>query len=273
MISTPARRSIHRLLADSGLSRASLTQFPERVPVAGVLRGSDPPGGAALRAAAVADRAEPPQRPGRRHRQRGRVRPGLVRAQRHTGPVPQLAAGVGRPEPARAQRADPLAAVPRPRPRRQCGHAGAADELPPVQAREVAVRAQRLHRRLAAPAARADDGGGPGALPAHRGLDGLRGDVLPRADLRPGRRPARRPRADGRLRRGGRAPARQRAPAADDRRAQRRRAGRSRCATRAARRSTRCSSARRCTTSGCSCLRRSGSGTSPTRRGWWCPSP
>ena len=66
---------------------------------------------------------------------------------RHAGAVPQLAAGVGRPEPARAERADPLAAVPRPRPGGQRRHAGAADELPSLPPRPLALPAQRLRRR------------------------------------------------------------------------------------------------------------------------------
>ena len=53
-----------------------------------------------------------------------------------------------------------LAAVPRAHPRDD-GHAGAADELPPVPARALAVRAQRRHRRVRRDAARPDARGRP----------------------------------------------------------------------------------------------------------------
>ena len=68
--------------------------------------------------------------------------------------------------------------------RRQHRHAGAADELPPVPSRAVAVGPQRRDPRLRAPQARPGAGRRPGALPVHRRVDRLGGDVPPRADLR-----------------------------------------------------------------------------------------
>ena len=53
---------------------------------------------------------------------------------RGPGRLPQRRAGLGRREPARARRAHRVAAVPRPRPRRD-RLAGAADQLPPVPPR------------------------------------------------------------------------------------------------------------------------------------------
>ena len=71
-------------------------------------------------------------------------------------------------------------------------HGRAADQLPPLPARELALDAQRGARRLPHDQARPGHGGGAGAVPRHRGLDRL-GDVLPpRADLRAAGRPGRR---------------------------------------------------------------------------------
>ena len=62
------------------------------------------------------------------------------------GALPQRRAGVGGRQPARARGARRVAAVPRPRARGD-RLARAADELPPVPPRQLAVRPQRLHRR------------------------------------------------------------------------------------------------------------------------------
>ena len=77
----------------------------------------------------------------------------------------------------------------------------------------------RLRDRQARPRVRRR----PVALPGDRGLDRLRAVLLPRADVRPRGRPARRGRARRRVHRGDRPPPRRRAPDPDDRRHHRRR--------------------------------------------------
>ena len=92
---------------------------------------------------------------------------------RHAGGVQQHRAGVERPQPARARRAPPVPARARPHPRLD-RLAGAADELPPVPPRPLAVDAQRLDRRVPDGAPGPRPARRPGALPGHRGLDRLR---------------------------------------------------------------------------------------------------
>ena len=62
-------------------------------------------------------------------------------------PLPERHAGVERREPARSRLAHRVAAVPRPHPRDD-RNPGAADQLPSVPARALAVRAQRRHQRV-----------------------------------------------------------------------------------------------------------------------------
>jgi hypothetical protein len=128
---------------------------------------------------------------------------------------------VERPEPPRARPAHPVGRAVRPR---ACDDRvpGAADELPPVPPRPVAVDAQRDDRRVqraeAGPAAR----GRPVAVPADRGVDGLGDAVLPGAERGPDGRPARGGRCSGGAGRGGRRPARRPLPGAGHRRDDRR---------------------------------------------------
>ena len=117
------------------------------------------------------------------------------------GALPQRRAGLGRREPARARGAHRVAAVHRAR-ARDDGHRDPADQLPPVPPRPLAVRPQRRHRRLPRDAPRADARGRTRAVRGHPGLDGLRGALPPRADLRPRAGPGRRARARDRARRG-----------------------------------------------------------------------
>ena len=128
-------------------SPASTEADWRHVPLARVLRQACPDGQGALRAAALADRAEPAFAPRRRDDERRRLRHRLVRAGRHAGGVQEHGACVERPEPARPRQARRVAPVHRPHPR-HLGNAGAADELPSLQVREVAVGAQRRRRRL-----------------------------------------------------------------------------------------------------------------------------
>ena len=65
------------------------------------------------------------------------------------GRLPQHRTGVERPEPARAGRPHQLAAVLHPHPRGD-RQRRAADQLPPVPPRQLAVHAQRLHQRVRA---------------------------------------------------------------------------------------------------------------------------
>ena len=112
------------------------------------------------------DRGPEPSRPhGRRADQRRRLRLRLVWLGRRPCRLSQRRAGVGRREPARAGGAHRVAAVPRPR----AGGdrlAGAADQLPSLPPRAMAVRPQRLHRRLPCAQARTDARDRPRALRA-----------------------------------------------------------------------------------------------------------
>ena len=96
-----------------------------------------------------------------------------------------------------------VAAVPRPRPRRD-RLARAADQLPPVPPRQLAVRPQRLRRRLARAPARPDARDRPRALRRRQRLDRHRGRLPPRAHPRARGGPDRRARADRRPHRGDR---------------------------------------------------------------------
>ena len=158
------------------------------VPLGGLLRQSDPPRGAALRHAALARRAEPPRPAGRRAAERRRLRPRLVR---RAGTTPGLYRSVA-PAWGDATCATLAAQIRSPlflaHIRAATGHAGRADQLPPVPPRPLAVRAQRLHRRLPRAAPRAAARRRPVAVPGDRGDDRLRADVPPRAHLRAGRR-------------------------------------------------------------------------------------
>ena len=126
---------------------------------------------------------------------------GLVRRGRRPRALPQRRAGLVGREPARARRPRRVAAVPRPRPRRD-RLARAADELPPVPPPQLAVRPQRLRRRPARAPARPHARDRPGALRRRPGLDRHRGRLPPRAHPRARGGPDRRDGADRRLHRG-----------------------------------------------------------------------
>ena len=98
--------------------------------------------------------------------------------------------------------ADRIAPVPRPHPCHD-GNSGAAEQLPPVPARALAVRAQRRHQRVQRDASRAAVRDRPGAVRRRHRVDRLRGALLPRAHVRARGGPARR-RGAGRRLRGGR---------------------------------------------------------------------
>ena len=146
------------------------------------MAGTAPPGGGApLQDAARHRGPEPPRADGRRAHQRGRLRARVVRRRRASGRLSQRVAGLERREPPRAGGAHRVAAVLHPHPR---GHrlACPADQLPPVPPRQLAVRAQRLHRRLRGDAPRPDARHPSG--PVRRGprIDGHRGGLPPGAD-------------------------------------------------------------------------------------------
>ena len=107
----------------------------------------------------------------------------------NSGGVPQHRARVERREPPRALRPHPLAAVLRPHPGRD-RIAGAADELPPVPARPLAVHAQRVHRRVRADQARPGARSRHSPVPGDPGQDRHGAAVPRRADDRPRGRPA-----------------------------------------------------------------------------------
>ena len=190
---------------------------------------------------------------------------------RDPGRLPQHRAGVERPQPARPGRAHRLAARARAHP---CLHrvAGAADELPSVPARAVAVDAQRVPRRLRRDEARPRAGCRPRPVPRDRGFDRLRAVLLPGPDLRAGRGPARRRGPRGRLDREDRRAARRGLPGADDGGDHRRRDRSGRSGTPAKAGRARCSTAptsRPCATSTPTTRCCTGSRTTPV---WWCPS-
>ena len=91
------------------------------------------------------------------------------------------------------------------------GQPGAADKLPPVPARPLAVRPQRPPARLPRDAPRTDARDRAVALRWHRGFDRLRSALLPGAHIRARGGPTRSGRARGRVRRGNRREARHRA--------------------------------------------------------------
>ena len=186
------------------------------VPLARILGNTGPARGAALQARALADRPEPPLEARRRDDERRRVRRRLVRRGGHPGPVQERRAGLERPQPPRARGPRPLGARLRAHPRLD-GHAGAADQLPSVSPRPLAVDAQRLDRAVPGGEAGAHARRRPVALRRRRGLDRLGGVLLPRAHARPRGRPARGRGAGGRPDRADRAQARDRAPDPDDR--------------------------------------------------------
>ena len=130
--------------------------------------------------------------------------------------LPEHRAGVERPQPARAGRPGELSAGVRAHPGLD-GFGGAADQLPPVPARALAVDAQRDARGVPDDEAGPGDGRGPGPVPGDRGVHGLGDAVLPGPDPRAGGRPAGGGGQGGRVRRGDRPRARDRVPGADDR--------------------------------------------------------
>ena len=158
---------------------------------------------------------------GRGDDERRRVRHRLVRRRRQAGRLPQHRAGLERPEPSPARRARALAARVRAHPRVQ-RDAGAADELPSVPPRALAVDAQRADRRLPPGQARSRPRDRPVPVPGDRRVDRLGGVLLPRIDLRARGRSARGGRAGRRLHRGDRAQVRRRAADPDDGRDDRR---------------------------------------------------
>ena len=135
--------------------------------------------------------------------ERRRVRPRLVRRGRRPGALPQRRAGLGGREPARARRPRRVAAVPRPRPRRD-RLARAADELPPVPPPQLALRPQRLRGQPPRAPARPDARHRPRALRRRQRLDRHRGRLPARAHARARGGPDRRDGADRRPHRGDR---------------------------------------------------------------------
>ena len=117
------------------------------VPLARLLRKAHPDGQGPVRAAALADRPEPSFASRRRDDERRRLRDRLVHAVRRAGLLQEHRAGLERPQPARDREPRRVASLPRAHPR-LVGNAGAADELPPVPVRQVAVGAQRARQRL-----------------------------------------------------------------------------------------------------------------------------
>ena len=202
------------------------------VPLACVFGIADPARGAAPQPRPLADRPEPALQAGRNDDERRRLRRRLVRRRRHPAALPQRPPGVERPEPARARRRDLVAPLPRAHPRVD-GNGDPGDQRAPVPLRTLAVDAQRADPRVPAAEARARARDRRLALHLDRGHHRLGDDVLPRPHLRAGERPRRRRRADGRLRRGDRTPARRRASPPDDDRDDRRAAACMRSGTRA----------------------------------------
>ena len=135
------------------------------MPLARILRLPHPHERRALRGAQLAGRPEPAFAARGRADQRRRVRRRLVRRARHPGRVPQHRTGLERPEPARARRPHQLAAVLHPHPRGD-RQRRAADQLPPLPPRPLAVHAQRLHQRVRHDQARPDPRRRPVAVSA-----------------------------------------------------------------------------------------------------------
>ena len=166
--------------------------------------------------------AEPALAAGGGDHERGRLRRRVVRDERDAGGVPEHRAGVERPQPPRARRACQVTEGARAHPRIH-RLPGPADELPSVPPRQLAVHAQRLIGGL--PYGRRDLALGvdPALYPRDRGHDRHRAALLPRPDLRAGRRPARGRGPGRRLRRGDRPAPRRGVPDPDDRGDDRRR--------------------------------------------------
>ena len=136
------------IITGRGLRReeeADPRTLKRRVPLARILRLARAPRGAAAQAEALADRPEPALADRRHDDERRRVRHRLVRRGRHPGRVPQRRAGLERPQPAGAGGPRALAARLRPHPRVH-RDGGAADELPSLPARPLALDAQRAIR-------------------------------------------------------------------------------------------------------------------------------
>ncbi len=173
------------------------------MPLDGMARTAHPRRGAAVQHPARDRRPEPALRDGGGDDERRRVRPRLVRRGRRPGALPQRRAGLGGREPAGARRPRRVAAVPRPRPRRD-RLARAADELPPVPPPQLALRPQRLRGRPARAPARPDARHRPRALRRRQRLDRHRGRLPARAHARARGGPDRRDGADRRPHRGDR---------------------------------------------------------------------
>ena len=148
----------------------------------------------------LARRSEPALAARSRADQRRRVRRRLVRRPRHAGRLPQHRTGLERQQPARARRPHQLAAVLHAYPGGD-RQRRAADQLPSLPPRPLAVHAQRLHQRVRDHQTRPDTRGRPIAISRDQGPGRLRGAVLPRPHPRPRGRPAGRRRASDRSRR------------------------------------------------------------------------
>src|SRR5438477_604549 len=179
--------------------------------------------GSALQAAALAHRPEPALSPGRGDDERRRLRGGLVRLRRATRSLPQHRAGMSRPQPARARGAHRVAARVRAHPS-ILGVSRAADELPSLPLRELALHAQRRDQQLRRHETRSRARSRPVALSEDRRLDRLGGLFLPGAHARSRRRPAVRGGGGRGSDRGSGLSAQRRSSGPDDRRGQRRRA-------------------------------------------------
>jgi hypothetical protein len=181
------------------------------VPLARIFRIARCARRAALRHRQLAGGAEPALTDGRGGDERRRVRRRVVRRPADAGDLPQHRAGVERPKPARDRRTRQLRSRLRAHSRLD-RVAGAADELPSVPARALALDAQRPDSRLRDGQARPRAGDRPGALPGDRRHDRLRAAVPSGAHLRPRGRSADGGTPRDRLRRIRRAGARRRAP-------------------------------------------------------------
>ena len=215
------------------------------------------------------DRPEPPLAARGDDDERRRLRRRLVRRRAPgTGPVPERAPGVERPEPARAgvPRVVTLVLLAHPR---LDGDGCAGDEHAPLPLRTLALHAQRGRPGVPARAARPDHGDRPGADPGHGGLGRLGGAVPARAHVRAGGRRDHRARADGRDRRGRGRGARGRASDPDDRGGDRRRPHHRRPLLERGRRRGRSTSAPTPARSSSGTPTTTGSSSSRTRPGRW----
>ena len=175
----------------------------------GAHRGPD------LQAGTLADRPEPPLQARGGDDERRRLRHRLVWRRGDTGCLPQRRAGLERLEPSRAGGAPRVTGRVRAH-TRLVRNAGAADELPSVPPRAVALDAQRAHRRLPPREAGSRAPRRSGALSRDSGLERLGAFLLPGPDIWARGRPAARRRAGGRAHRGDWSRARGRAPDSDD---------------------------------------------------------